>query len=336
MPYLRFSLLFAVACVVPLPLRSANEQAVTKAVSVSKIEPLSPPVTSLGAAILDDRLYVYGGNQGSAHSYSNKEQGRHLYSASVKGGGWTEGEEGPALQGLAMVAHGRKLYRLGGFTAKNNAGEENALESQAAVAVFDPATQKWSDLPPLPEPRSSFDAAVLGDALYVIGGWNLSSGPGREVWHTTAWKLDLAKSDPQWEPIAKTPFQRRALSVAAFNGKLYVIGGMQKEGGVTSGTDIFDPQTGQWSTGPGLIGGDKLTGFGTSSCATGGKLYATTISGDLERLSEDGQAWQIVAKLPTARFFHRMLPVDDKHLLIVGGASMTEGKFAAVEIVEVP
>ncbi len=320
---------------VALPM--TKPQVVPPAVVVeSKIEPLLPAVTSFGAAISGGQLYTYGGNMGTAHSYSNKEQGRNLMIANVKGGAWTTGPEGPALQGLAMVAHGGKIYRIGGFTALNAAGEENKLESQASVAVYDPATKNWIELPSLPEPRSSGDAAVIGDTIYVAGGWNLSGGRGSEKWHKTAWKLDLSKSNLQWEALPEPPFQRRALSLAAHGGKLYVIGGMLMDGGPTARTDIFDPASGKWSEGPALIGEEKLTGFGNSSFATGGKLYVSTINGDLQRLSEDGQQWEVVAKMPTARFFHRMLPLDDKHLLVVGGGSMTEGKFEDVEIIAVP
>lgn len=300
------------------------------------IEDLTPAVTSFGAAIAGNQLYVYGGNMAAAHSYSNDEQGRKLYSVNLKGGAWTKGEDGPPLQGLALVEHKGKLYRIGGFTAQNAKGEKHKLESQDSVAVYDPAAKKWTDLAPLPEPRSSGDAAVIGDTIYVVGGWSLNGGQGDEKWHKTAWKLDLTQTNPQWQALPEPPFQRRALSVAAHDGKLYVIGGMQPKGGVSRRTDVFDPATGKWSAGPELLGEGQMTGFGNSSFATGGKLYVSTINGDLERLSADGKQWEIIAKMPTARFFHRMLPVDEKHLLVVGGANMAEGKFDQVEIIVIP
>jgi hypothetical protein len=44
----------------------------------------------------------------------------------------------------------------------------------------------------------------------------------------------------------------------------------------------------------------------------------------------------VVAKLPTARFFHRMLPLDEGRLLIVGGASMATGKYPGIDVMAVP
>jgi hypothetical protein len=78
-----------------------------------------------------------------------------------------------------------------------------------------------------------------------------------------------------------------------------------------------------------------MTGFGASAFATGGRLYVTTYSGTLQRLAEDDSSWEVIAQTPTARFFHRMLPVDDEHLLMIGGANMGQGKFSEVEVIRV-
>jgi hypothetical protein len=147
--------------------------------------------------------------------------------------------------------------------------------------------------------------------------------------------MDLSAESPDWRPVPEPPFQRRALAVAAFEDKLYAIGGMQAEGGPTRQTAVFDPATGEWTEGPELVGEEAMTGFGASAFATGGRLYVSTYDGSLQRLSENGSAWEVVAQTPTARFFHRMLPIDDHHLLMVGGANMGEGKFAEVEILHV-
>ncbi|MEZ6067692.1 MAG: DUF4198 domain-containing protein [Planctomycetaceae bacterium] len=304
--------------------------------SFQHLAPLAQAVTSFGGIVDNGRLYIYGGHTGEAHSYAMKDQGHELLSLSLDGSGeWKSLAEGPPLQGLALVAHQGKLYRLGGFTAKNAEGEKHDLWSQADAAMFDLQSNTWTDLPPLPEPRSSFDAAVLGNSIYVVGGWSMQ-GEVDSVWHTTAWKLDLSTADPKWEAIPSPPFQRRALSVAAFGGKLYAIGGMQSEGGPTKQVAIFDPAAGDWTEGPELLGESQLTGFGSSAFAAGDRLYVSTINGDLLRLSEDGQSWEHAGLLPTARFFHRMLPVDAAHLVIVGGANMGTGKFVDVELIGVP
>ena len=299
-----------------------------------KLPAIPEMVTSFGAAIAEGSLYVYGGHTGRAHSYSNESQAKTLRRLDLKHPkAWESLGEGPGLQGLALVAHGNKLYRLGGFVAKNKEDDENDLWSQADVACYDVMAKQWQDLSPLPEPRSSFDAAVLNDKIYVIGGWQLA-GEEDSVWHKSTYVLNLAASAPQWESLPETPFQRRALSVAAHQGKIYAIGGMQMEGGPTTRVDIYDPANGKWSTGPSLQG-EPMDGFGSSAFVTGGRLYASTYSGKLQRLSEDGQSWEIVKELERARFFHRMLPLSDTQLISVGGASMQTGKFEEVDVIDV-
>lgn len=290
------------------------------------------PVTSFGGAVIGDNIYIYGGHEGDPHDYYIEGQSKSLWRLNLKGKPqWKRIANGPSLQGLAMVAHDGKLYRLGGFTARNKQGEDQDLWSMPTAARFDPATGKWSPLPDLPEPRSSFDAAVAGDEIYLIGGWQLRGDDDR-IWHQTAHLLDLSQEKPAWKALPKPPFQRRALAVAAHDGKIYAIGGMTPKGPDTR-VDVFDISTQSWSQGPSLPG-KGMEGFGSSAFAAAGRLYVSTYSGTLLRLSEDGSEWEKVRKLRRDRFFHRMLPIAKDRLLMVGGASMSTGKFAEVDVIE--
>lgn len=310
---------------------------------------LPQPVTSFGAAVLGDALFMYGGHTGGAHSYSTKEQSNTLTRLDLKTGEWSSVIDGPHLQGLALVAHGGRLYRVGGFTAMNDEGEDHDLWSQDSVACFSPDADAWVKLPSLPERRSSHDAAVVGDCIYVVGGWAMQGEDSTE-WHSTAWKMDLTKQEPAWESIAAPPFRRRAVALAAHDGKLFVVGGMQEEGGPTVAVGVYDPATDEWSDGPDLIvqaaadnegesgrnmAAGRMAGFGASAFATGGALYVTTVQGLLQRLSQDGTRWELVSGEITPRFFHRLLPLDDHHLIAVGGSNMSIGKFSEVDIIDV-
>lgn len=322
------------------------------AAATTSLQPLPQPVTSFGAAVVKDSLYMYGGHTGSAHSYSKQEQSNHLTRLDLKSGQWSTIIDGPHLQGLALVTYQGKLYRVGGFTAQNAEGEDHDLWSQDNVACFDPTKDAWEDLPPLPERRSSHDAAVVDGSIYVVGGWAMG-GEKEHQWHTTGWKMDLTAKELRWEAIAAPPFQRRALALAAHEGRLYVVGGMQKDGGPTTAVGIYDPKSNSWSEGPSLVvkadpepkDGEKksrrsmssgrMAGFGASAFATGGSLYVTTVQGNLQQLSPDGSKWEIAASDLTPRFFHRLLPLDDGHLIVVGGSNMSIGKFDEVEVISV-
>ena len=298
-----------------------------------KLPDVPHPVTSFGGAVISDDIYIYGGHEGDAHDYYLEGQSKSLWRLNIDGkAAWKEVAQGPPLQGLAMVSHDGKLYRLGGFSARNKKGEDQDLWSVADVASFDPASNKWADLPAMPETRSSFDTTVASNKIYVIGGWQLQ-GEGDSVWHKTAYELDLSAADSKWKALAEPPFQRRAPSVATFEDKVYAIGGMKQDGPSTE-VHVYDIASGKWTPGP-AIPGKGMEGFGSAATAVGGKLYVTTFSGMLLRLSDDGQSWEEVQKLKRDRFFHRMLPIGDNRLVLVGGASMASGKFAEVDIVTV-
>lgn len=286
--------------------------------------------TSFGAAVAGGSLYVYGGNYGGGHEYSKETQSGDLWKLNLQSPEkWEQLAGGPRRTGLAMVAHDGKLYRVGGFEVKNSEGEADDLWSQSDFARFDPAKGQWEELPSLPEGRSSHDAAVVGDVLYVVGGWKME-GKGNTHWHETAWSVDLSADQLEWKPIAAPPFQRRAVSLAAWQDKLYVIGGMQQRGGTTTKTAVYDPKTQEWSEGPSLLGGG-MDGFGTASFACDGDLYVTTMSGSVQRLTGEGTEWELVGQLEHPRFFHRILPWQPKELVVVGGSHMSVGKVEALE-----
>jgi N-acetylneuraminic acid mutarotase len=286
-------------------------------------------VTSFGGAVAGDWLYVYGGHYGEAHHYSREGQsGDFLRLNLTSASEWESLPGGPKLTGLAMVAHGGRLYRVGGFMAKNGENEPDNLWSQPDFASFHPQRGTWTSLPPLPAGRSSHDAAVVGNTLYVVGGWQLR-GEGETQWHETALSMDLAAQPLTWKPIAPPPFKRRALALAAWQDKLYVLGGMQEEGGPTTRVAIYDPKSNSWSEGPNLLG-TSMDGFGAAAFACHGRLVATTMSGAIQRLSADGSQWECVGQLEHPRFFHRVLAWQ-KELVIVGGAHMAVGKIEALE-----
>ena len=300
------------------------------------LPPLPEELTSFGGAVLDNKLYVYGGHTGAAHSYSTTEQSDRFWSldlSKTSGSAWQKLPSGPRLQGLTLVAHENRLIRIGGFTAVNETGEPHNLQSQTSVAAFDPATGVWSEMPSLPEPRSSLDAAVLGDTVYVFGGWQLNGDNDSAKWHSSGHSLNLKDPSALWQPTTPPPFQRRAVSVAAHDGKLFVVGGMRPTKGPTTQVDAYDPITKTWSKAPPLPG-SGMSGFGSSSFAANKRLYVSTLDCFVHRLAENQKSWQTVAKADPARFFHRMLPTQDRGLLLIGGANMEIGKFTAIDAIQ--
>ena len=300
---------------------------------------LAQPVSSFGGTVVDGRLYVYSGHVGEAHAHSRKNLSTTFQRLTLDGdggSGWEQLPAGPGLQGLPLAGWDGALYRVGGLAAKNEPGEEPDLRSVADVVRFDPRSKSWTPLTSLPAGRSSHDAVAFDGKLYVVGGWNL--GGGEERWHSSALVFDLAEPHGSWKELPRQPFERRALATVVHGGKLYAAGGMTPEGPSLE-VDCLDLATGRWHQGPAIPAGDakgKMNGFGCSACTVGSRLFLSTMDGAVQELSADGTAWREVGRLKIARFFHRLLPRNERELIAVAGASMKFGHLGSLETFVIP
>ncbi|HSI12586.1 MAG TPA: PQQ-binding-like beta-propeller repeat protein [Chthoniobacter sp.] len=298
------------------------------------LPPIPQPATSFGAAINDGWLYFYGGNTGKAHEFNKECVKGDLFRLQLPAGtAWEKLPGGLALLSSSLVSYDGKVIRLGGMSAHNEKGQKNDLHSTDEVMSFDPAKRQWEPMARLPQPRSSHDAVVFQDTLYVGGGWKLSGDDGEGVhsqWHDTMLTLDLRAPDKGWQTHPQ-PFQRRAIAVVAQGGRIWFIGGMDSKDEPSRAVDWYEPATGKWGKGSDLPDG-AMAGFGIAACEQGGKLYVSPLSGKVLTPSADGTKWDEVTKLTPARFFHRLLPVADGRLVAVGGSNR-QGHVTQLELV---
>ena len=294
--------------------------------------PLPIGVSSFGAAVSDGFVYVYGGHIGTAHTYSTETvtgKFRRLDLANPAKG-WEELAEGTPLQGLALVAHGGRLYRIGGMQPLNKPGEKSDNRSTASCAVYTPKTNRWEPMPDMPAGRSSHDAAVAGDLLVVVGGWTMPGGSADSIWHDTTLTLDLSQLNPAWKSIAQ-PFKRRALGASAVGDQVFAIGGMTWENEVDKAVDILDVKKSTWSSCLPLPGG-TMNGFSPAACTLGGLLCVSPMDGNVYELDARKAAWSTIGKLDAKRLVHRIVPISDGRILVLAGASKT-GNLASLEVV---
>ncbi len=300
----------------------------------SILKPLPEPLASFGGVVCDGWLYVYGGHIGEEHEHSAANLSKHFRRIKLDGGKeWEELPMQTALQGLPLVTHGGKVYRIGGLNVRNaTTDEDEDLHSTAEFAEYDPKTQKWTSLTSLPAARSSHNSAVIGDRLYVAGGWRLE-GKSPGTWEQSALVFDFTKPESGWQELAQPKFKRRAIAAGVWNNKFVVIGGINAKGKVSTQTFIFDPQANNWSNGPKLPGAG-IAGFGVSAWNRDGSLYVCGLKGRLFRLSDDGLSWEESGQVETPRFFHQLVPAPKSGLMVVGGAS-EDGHIASIERVEI-
>lgn len=300
-------------------------------------------MTSFGAAVVGKRVFVAGGKSGRAHRYARSYQNREIFSLDLGDGeeggdGWYTAGETLGLQGLAVVAHDGNIIRVGGLEVRNEEGEEQELRSIAAVKSFNPETQTWTKLPSLPQGRSSIDACLHDNKIYVVGGWTMAIGEDSQ-WASDMLVLDLEQDQPQWKSVP-VPFQTRAMAVSAAGGNLYVIGGIDQADGPTDRVHVFDIENGSWSDGPSVPCEGGMKAFGCSAVVVAGNLIVSTYDGGIYGIDVSTEVetpvgqrkWEKLYQLQTGRFFHRMVPAGDSRFAIIGGSHMEHGSRNEVEV----
>ncbi|MBK7154283.1 MAG: hypothetical protein IPH72_21295 [Sandaracinaceae bacterium] len=283
---------------------------------------LPAPVTSFGAAAWGEHLYVLGGYRGESHHYTAEGQSASLGRLHVASGAWEElaGLE-RGLQSAALVAHEGTLIRVGGLYAQHSPEDADdaadRLRSTNEVARYDIASGRWTNLPPLPTPRSSHMAAVLDHVLYVAGGWDLDHDPATARWATTVEALDLRNADMGWRSI-EAPFQLRGVGVAAASGQLVVVGGMDPIGVPQRVTHLFNPRDAGWTRGPEL----PASPFGAAAAAVGNDVVVTGMDGVVHVLTPGEAAWRSAGSVLFPRFFHQNVAVNGQVFAVGGTAGM--------------
>lgn len=293
-------------------------------------------LTSFGSATLagpeGDAIYVLGGYHGEPHRYSREGQSNKLYRLQRTATGpsstwaWSElATYAEGIQGLALVPFENDLVACGGSTLRNTIADPADQHASTACYRYVTASNTWAPFAPLPTPRSSFDAAVLGGRIYAVGGWNISGASSTGSFSSTM----AVYADGAWTEVA-LPFQRRALAVAATSRHLIALGGMDASAELSNALDIFDPATGQWTSGPAYPG----DAFGISATAIGDVIIASGRDGIVHRYRVGDAAWERVTTLAEGRFFHRLVASSDGLAVVGGIGSMTtDGRARLVEFV---
>ena len=119
-----------------------------------------------------------------------------------------------------------KLYVIGG---RSNGMSFNVDANE----VYDPASNKWTTLEPMPSKRGGLtSAAAVNSSIYVFGGEQPEGTfNNNEKFDTTSNK---------WTSEKSMPTARHGLAAVSFDNKIYVIGrGPQPGGSGSSVNEVF-------------------------------------------------------------------------------------------------
>lgn len=270
-------------------------------------------VSSFGAACAHGQVYAIGGYFGTPHDYHAGHQSRDFVRIDPVTGVVQQLPSTGPIQGSPLVATEHGLVQVGGLRIHNTAEEEQDLRSVDAVRVFDPIGEAWSDLPPLPMPRSSHDAIAVGNEIFVVGGWRLDGGSANATWLETMLSLDLDEDEPRWREHPQ-PFQVRALALATDGEHLLAVGGIAPDG-LTNAAWVYAVGSAAWSEAPSFPG----SAFGASAVGTDDGFVASGRDGVLRRWREGADTWTDDSRLWYPRFFHRLVRTDAGDVIALGG-----------------
>jgi N-acetylneuraminic acid mutarotase len=169
------------------------------------------------ASLVEGKIYIMGGGE----TWSDAIAEVDVYDIMTES--WATGTDMPTPRiYLSAVVLNGIIYTIGG-----NKGAQNNETPTTTVEAYDPATDTWTIKANLNSPRKYCDACVLNDKIYVFGG----KGGGHNV--CTIWPWHVEVYDPAadtWTEVAKTPTRVMvSASVAPFNGKVYVSGGIMHD-----------------------------------------------------------------------------------------------------------
>ena len=214
-----------------------------------KLAPFPEPAEELLGASANGKLYVFCG---LAPGW--KPIGM-VYEYDPATNQWAKKKPMPlASHHVSFTEHKGKIYAFGGFVLPQSGPPawvpiDNAWE-------YDPASDSWRALAPVPTKRGSPVAVAVGDKIYVISGAGALPGspavhPARPHYSVPA----VEEYDPAanaWRARAPIPTPRNHAVTSVVNGKVYVIGGRVGGAFVSSGSsnvgvvEEYDPAADAW------------------------------------------------------------------------------------------
>lgn len=274
----------------------------------------------LGVAVWEGKIYAIGG-QGNVNAEPLSVN--EVYDPASDTWGF-KASMPTARSGFGIAVYQNKIYCIGGMI-----NWAQGTVSSGANEVYDPATDTWSTLSPMPTARYGVEACVLGGKIYLIGGDSYAVevyDPMTDTWTTKT-------------SIPNAPGRDRAWSCAliVFENKIHVIGAAP----FANSHQIYDPTTDSWSIGTPVIAGYVYA----SAAATTGEnapeqIYVFGASSiwwnldhlpDVESQSYDPttNSWTVGSSVPSKRIDFGSVVINDI-IYTIGGFIPTYGNMINV------
>ncbi|MEL6675688.1 MAG: galactose oxidase [Bacteroidota bacterium] len=169
--------------------------------------------------VFEGKIYVIGAMTGG---YPDEPPATHVYIYHPGEDRWEKSHEIPKDRrrgSTGNVLYQGKIYVSCGIEVGHMKGHSKWFDE------YDPQTGQWRRLPDAPRPRDHFQAAVVGNKMYVAGG-RLSKAPDSVFAYPVA-PVDVYDFQKKsWSTLPKPlPTLRAGHTVLPFGKEIWVIGG---------------------------------------------------------------------------------------------------------------
>lgn len=225
------------------------------------------------------------------------------------------------------VAIDGKIYLAGGIKTITDYGrpsdvpgvpERVEVESLRAFTRFDPATGRYTELAPLPQPLNHIGFATYDGDVYVVGGH------GNLLWGADpqdGFYRYAPEGPDRWVRLAPLPTARGAVAVGVVGDRLYVAGGMAAGTALTT-VEAYDFGDRRWHRLADMpaprehIAGAVLDG---SFYVIGGRNRQTDALPDATRYDPATDSWEQLPDLPVPAGGMEAQPFGGAILALGGG-----------------
>ncbi|MDB5047028.1 MAG: Kelch repeat type 1-containing protein [Fibrobacteres bacterium] len=274
-----------------------------------------------GAARLGDKIYVACG------FFNGLNPSKEAYAYTPGANTWQAIAPVPvSLHHTGMASAGGKLYVMGGVTYGSGGGPNlnTGAEWSGSTSAFeyDPATDKWRAIKPLPHSTAAAGVVSLGEKIYVIGGVD-----------GTGVALDLVQeynpATDTWATRTAMPTKREHVGAAVLDSLIYVSSGRLATTSMGK-LEAYSPASDKWYSFKDMLTVRSDIGFAQSR----GKFYA--MGGEKpgifdvnEEYDPATNAWKTVLKMTATR--KAMSVVNFQDTIFVFGGFSANGLINTVE-----
>lgn len=283
----------------------------------TKFAPLSEPAEEYWSATANGKFYLFGGSP--IRMPDRVVLPGRVIEYDPAADKFTSKKTMPRpSEHMTVAEEGGKIYLFGGLSTEHPGETTPGNFYLHDCWQYDPSSDSWKALAPMPEPRQAGAAVAVGGKIYVIGGTGLLPGaanpPMADDIIVVATNQVYDPATNQWATKRPMPTPRNHEAIGTVDGKIYVIGGRIGNANVgnmiSSPTDVveeYDPATDRWRALNKMPTARSGQGWGTYQgmiYVLGGEVrdyHEDAILRDMEAFNPAANEWFRLQPMPTAR-----------------------------------